>query len=302
LATASTIFIAADPFQQLSDPENLEGLQWIKDNCFVHHDLDLNGNHRTADDRILRTASSLRTGVLHVGKKIDIYPCPGGKGGTFGLAEYQLKAQIHYNLRQGSVAIISPTANCVFVQRLIKSLDKPYTFKKPPYKTIGPYAHLILPDHSIDFENLIQEFAVRELDKSELSSLRLDDRLYVRRCVDKLLKKMSLRDLISITFEEFSYALEQSVHTYNNFYSNYNQGKVLFSTIHGAKNREFDTVIVLWSYKAAGTLIQKRKLLYNAITRAKKNVSIIVQHKNDRLDDLAKTALFRLIVDPATSV
>lgn len=298
LASTTTLFIAADPFQQLSDPENLDGIQWIKDSGYQHNDLDVNGNHRTTDDRILRTASCLRSGVIQAGKKIDIYPCPGGRGGTFGLAEYQLKAQIHYNLRHGSVAIISPTANCVFVENLLKSLAKPYTYKKPPYKTIGPYSHLILPDHSIDFEKLIKEFAVRELDKNELLTLRLDDRLYVRKCADKLLKRMSLRDIPTICFDEFSYVLEQSTHTYNNFYNNSNQGKIIFSTIHGAKNREFDTVIILWSYKATGTLIQKRKLLYNAITRAKKNVSIIVQHKNDKLEDLAKTALFSLIIDP----
>jgi len=74
LSTSSTIFIASDPFQQLSDPEDLEGIEWIKKNCFEHNDLDLRVNHRTTDHRILKTASCLREGILHPGRKIDIFP------------------------------------------------------------------------------------------------------------------------------------------------------------------------------------------------------------------------------------
>ncbi len=49
--------------------------------------------------------------------------------------------------------------------------------------------------------------------------------------------------------------------------------------IHTAKNREFDGVIVLWPYKVGGTDDHKRRLLYNAITRAKKWVRVLVQGK-----------------------
>lgn len=40
-------------------------------------------------------------------------------------------------------------------------------------------------------------------------------------------------------------------------------------TIHQAKNREFDGVIVIWPYQVAGDGDQKHRLLYNALTRAK---------------------------------
>ena len=55
-------------------------------------------------------------------------------------------------------------------------------------------------------------------------------------------------------------------------------------TIHQAKNREFDGVIVLWPIRGnVGQDDQKRRLLYNAITRAKKWCTVIVQ-KKDMLD------------------
>ncbi|OGT72411.1 MAG: hypothetical protein A3H44_05455 [Gammaproteobacteria bacterium RIFCSPLOWO2_02_FULL_57_10] len=48
-------------------------------------------------------------------------------------------------------------------------------------------------------------------------------------------------------------------------------------TVHGAKNREFDNVIVLWPAAVTGSDDQKRRLLYNAVTRAKERCLILVQ-------------------------
>jgi UvrD-like helicase C-terminal domain len=47
-----------------------------------------------------------------------------------------------------------------------------------------------------------------------------------------------------------------------------------------AKNREFDGVVVLWPYTVAGSAEQKRRLLYNAITRAKRSCTVLVQNEN----------------------
>lgn len=48
------------------------------------------------------------------------------------------------------------------------------------------------------------------------------------------------------------------------------------TTVHGAKNREFDNVFVLWTFKVPPDQSQQRRLLYNAVTRAKKNCMILV--------------------------
>jgi len=50
-------------------------------------------------------------------------------------------------------------------------------------------------------------------------------------------------------------------------------------SIHQAKNREFDRAIVLWPYEASGSDERKRRLAYNAITRARHEVHVIVQNK-----------------------
>lgn len=48
-------------------------------------------------------------------------------------------------------------------------------------------------------------------------------------------------------------------------------------TVHQAKNREFDGVVVLWGFKISGDAEQKRRLLYNAVTRARSWCEVIVQ-------------------------
>ncbi len=48
-------------------------------------------------------------------------------------------------------------------------------------------------------------------------------------------------------------------------------------TVQQAKNREFDGVVVLWPYRVGGDDEHKRRLLYNAVTRAKRWCNVIVQ-------------------------
>lgn len=48
-------------------------------------------------------------------------------------------------------------------------------------------------------------------------------------------------------------------------------------TIHQAKNREFESVIVLWPLRLAGDIEVRQRLLYNAVTRACGRAVVVVQ-------------------------
>ena len=54
------------------------------------------------------------------------------------------------------------------------------------------------------------------------------------------------------------------------------------TTAHGAKNREFDNVFVLWPYKVPPDVAQRRRLLYNAVTRSRRNCMVLVQGDENR--------------------
>ena len=51
-------------------------------------------------------------------------------------------------------------------------------------------------------------------------------------------------------------------------------------TVQQAKNREFEGVVVIWPYQVGGDAEHKRRLLYNAVTRAKRWCNVIVQSQN----------------------
>jgi superfamily I DNA/RNA helicase len=48
-------------------------------------------------------------------------------------------------------------------------------------------------------------------------------------------------------------------------------------TVQQAKNREFAGVVVIWPYQVGGDAEHRRRLLYNALTRARRWCTIIVQ-------------------------
>ena len=49
-------------------------------------------------------------------------------------------------------------------------------------------------------------------------------------------------------------------------------------TVQQAKNREFEGVFVLWPYQIGGDAEHKRRLLYNAVTRARRWCTVVVQN------------------------
>ena len=63
-------------------------------------------------------------------------------------------------------------------------------------------------------------------------------------------------------------------------YSQRADAEFISMTIQQAKNREFDHVIVLWPYNVPNDDEQKRRLLYNAITRAKRSCIVLVQSED----------------------
>jgi superfamily I DNA/RNA helicase len=293
LTSSTNVLIAADPFQQLSDFEGCEGMDWILENEFEIIDLDTEGVKRTNNNKILNTATCLRKGENINGTKV--YITPSAKS----LTSYFLKTNIYYNIGNGNIAIISPTTKSKFVKDAIDSLSTPYTFKKGKHngKTIGPYKNLLGSDGYADVDELLKNIPKRPLNKLDLKKLKEKNNFILNRCCEKTLKKMTLRNLEEVPHDEFIYILNQFIHTHDNFYRKERISKLTLTTIHAAKNREFDTVIILWPYEVSGNILYKRKLLYNAITRAKTNAIIIVQNKTMDIQSLGKDDLFGLIID-----
>lgn len=270
----------------------VEGI--LLENEFEIIDLNAGGVKRTKNNKILNTATCLRKGENIEGEKIYITASVSKH-----LTAAILKPNIHYNIGKGNIAIISPTKKSNFVKDAIASLSTTYTFKKGPNKdkTIGPYNNLLGSDGYANVDELLIDIPKRPLNKLDLKKLKAKNNFILNRCCEKCLKKITMRNLEEVSYDDFIYTLNQFIHTHDNFYRKERYSKLTLTTIHGAKNREFDTVIILWPYEVSGNTLYKRKLLYNAITRAKTNAIIIVQNKTMDLQTLAEGDLFGLILD-----
>ena len=91
-----------------------------------------------------------------------------------------------------------------------------------------------------------------------------------------------LRGLTEIPEAMARHFAQLAVHNFRAFGHSSPRFQVL--TVHGAKNREFDHVFVFWSFKAAGwPQEEQRRLLYNAVTRAKRDCTIVALGKEKHI-------------------
>lgn len=91
--------------------------------------------------------------------------------------------------------------------------------------------------------------------------------------VDRLIR--TRRD-VTISQQMLSAIVEKICSNRAKFQRSFDLGYKAMS-VHRAKNREFDHVVVLWPAATSGDREQKRRLLYNAVTRAKEECLVLVQ-------------------------
>jgi superfamily I DNA/RNA helicase len=290
LALTTNLLIATDPFQQLNNEVDNSGQKWIEENDFEVENLD-GRIWRTNNNRILNTAKALRIGEKVEGEKIYITLATGSKG----VASSFLKKNIYFGLRSKyePISIIAPSISIRFVKNAIADLNRPIIYKG---KTIGPYHNLIsIP--TLNKGITPPEHIYSDLTKNGLMKLKNSETFVIRSSASTALRKLLIRNKSELSRIEFENIVKQTVHKFDNYIAEEKFKKIILTTIHGAKNREFDSVIVLWPYEVAGDILYKRKLLYNAITRAKKSAIVIVQHDNMDIDELKKNELFKFLID-----
>jgi superfamily I DNA/RNA helicase len=112
----------------------------------------------------------------------------------------------------------------------------------------------------------------------ELSNPRAEE------VIERAHRFAQLRGLNRISKNLISFFAEQMAHI-SRAHSK-NSDRFVATTVHGAKNCEFDNVCVLWSYRIPADTELQRRLLYNAVTRAKTNCVIFdTRRKNIVMND-----------------
>jgi hypothetical protein len=107
-------------------------------------------------------------------------------------------------------------------------------------------------------------------------NLLLDGGGLVGRVREWLAQQRRLFGRHEFTVADLRAVVKEAVHQ-GRLWARCDERRLAAMTIHQAKNREFDRVIVLWPYEVSGNDERKRRLAYNAITRARHEALVIVQ-------------------------
>lgn len=271
LSERATCIAAADDFQDLDSVAPNPAVAWARD---VGECESLSAVHRTSAPGLLAASRALRENRT--------LPANSSEFTLLGALNRNTGASfVSKNLTWWSgcadIAVLSPArcARSAFVRDLIARVEeKPIS--KPPF---GP--------HRISWEESQEE----ECDRF-LSGLGLPEDAEAELCLDDLpaggvgSASQGLRHWMDLqmrvagrtAFKAGDIRREaRRIHQRSRAHRRARDRGVRAMTIHQAKNREFHSVVVLWPYEVHGSAERKRRLLYNAITRAKHRVLVVVQ-------------------------
>ena len=272
LSSLATCIVAADDFQDLDSTEVNPAVEWARTNGQSKR---LSQIHRTSASGLLEASRALRAGG-NVRNKRNDFTVLGAPNHNVG-ASYVSKNLLWWS-GCADIAVLTPVrpSRSPFVRDLIARVkEKPIS--DPP---VGP--------HRVPWEELQEDECDRFIEGLGLpdepdaevryNGLSFSDvggpRRGLRHWIERQ-RRVAART--TFTAEEIRREARR-IHQRSRAYRRVRDGGVRAMTIHQAKNREFHSVIVLWPYQVTGTIDRQRRLLYNAITRAKYRVLVVVQN------------------------
>ena len=279
LAQSARALIAADEFQCLDvtlRPNPLVG--WMRGACRPEV---LDQVRRTNVPALLAAAIAIRGGAAPVaGNGFRILAAQG-----VPVAAAMLASAIRWR-RGGRVAVITPSLQGGFAQSVVRRVcENPCGAQRN-----GPYA--------IRWERSEQDETASLVDGLQLNGVvSMVDALTA---LEALPRSGPVREACAWVRHqarargrtEFSRADIEAVITRQVAIRRQRYGSDSYDfeamTVQQAKNREFDGVFVLWPYHIGGDAEHKRRLLYNALTRARRWCTVVAQNA-----DLLQAAPFR---------
>lgn len=269
LAVKLELLIAADEFQCLKEELRPNPTcSWLEAVC---NSKELKQPMRTNDEELLNAAAAIRSGNPPVsGKVFKVVPTANAP-----LAGTYLVNALGWYGKNRTVAVITPTMKKFATDTLSWAASNSTKHR------LGPYKIACEESESQVVERALGLMLLRELNSipDVIEQLKIINNPRVLTDVtDWMDLQRRTRGLKNFSREDIAAAVQRS------FAQKRRSHKVDRSgwssmTVHGAKNREFDLVILLWPAAVGGSDEQKRRLLYNAVTRAKSQCLVLVQAK-----------------------
>jgi hypothetical protein len=267
LTAECSVIVAADEFQCLD--EGLDTgpfMTWFQTGDITQ----LDHNHRTNVAGLLAAGASLR----------QLSAPANGAGIRIAykfknLAPFEVGAAI--TNAQGSVAVLFPPAGAEWAKGMKERLAQGL---KSRFYNIGPI-HLNLEAKASDeVDAVVSIFAgqnelSREAVAARLAGLDLPPR-WLPQVHNALRLSAERQGKVIWTAADLKVLCEKKAANHRAYSPERARGVPLIS-IHQAKNRQFDHVIILWPPGVPGSNELKARLLYNGITRARRSCKIFVR-------------------------
>jgi len=278
LSDSVHLLVAADEFQCLDptlrpNPATI----WLPKVC---NPITLTIPHRTSCSALLDAAVAIRAGraPISVGKLQLLV----GKG--VPLAAACLANAIAWS-GGGSVAVITPSLKGSFVTDTVRRVQ---TMACGSRKS-GPYRIRWEESELDERSRLVKDIALPGtcsiVTASDALASVIPTGLY-RQTIDWLRRQERTTGRTAFARDEILAAIRRCV-ALRRHQSMHGDHGLSAMTVHQAKNREFDGVVVLWPYTVKDDVEVRRRLLYNAVTRARRWCTVIVQN-----EDILKAAPF----------
>ncbi|AVP98911.1 hypothetical protein C7S18_17760 [Ahniella affigens] len=269
LATSLQVFAAADEFQCLDERLRPNpACTWLSEVCPPE---ELTQPRRTNVTELLDAAAAIRSGLAPSSGtkfKVQLTPKPP-------LAGSWIASNLDWYGGGKGVAIITPALG-QFAKSALTWIANNKTSRGA-----GPYV-ISWEESGVDATNaFFAQLALQDInhvsDVSRWLGAGGDPRV-AREVTDWMEMQRRAKSKVSFSREEIERVISHVFAQRRRIGKSDGRGW-RGMTVHGAKNREFDNVIVLWPASTTGSDDQKRRLLYNAVTRAKSRCIVLVQAK-----------------------
>lgn len=272
-AQSGTIFLAFDEFQCLDVrllPIAIE--TWLRDHC---RPIPLEGCRRTDNAELIQAARAVRDGraVALNGASFKVIATPG----HVNFSATCLANAIAWR-RGGNVAVLTPSRLGGFAENAVARVGQGAVGRHQS----GPFNIHWEGNDKQEVDTLWAKLGIPDgcsIDEAFQLLSRHRHLPVVGTLRDWLIRRRSTTGIEIVVAADLLRQLDRALARRRHF-GGRPDAQFTAMTIQQAKNREFDHVIVFWPHRMRDDPVQKRRLLYNAITRAKRGCTVLVQSED----------------------
>ena len=273
LAQCSSMLLAADDFQSLNTTvAGCPAVEWVHglQNNGAAEITELTTCHRTSEQAVLSAARCLRDNVRSSKQTIPVFCCPNAGPVAWKIIDAMV---LHFYSApwNGTTALICPSHD-PFLYNVLDSCTN--QLQKKNRAPIRWHEERTTEEEKKQIRTNLGLSKTNNVNSNHWMSPSATLTTIETHVATRAQRFARLRGLQSIPREVVERHVDIVVHE-KRAYCAHCPSKIV-TTVHGAKNREFNNVFILWTYKLPPDQNQQKRLLYNAVTRSKRNCMLLV--------------------------